>query len=112
MRTREYAVREKVKMAPAHPGELLRETVIPEIGISMSDFARRIGVSRQTVYRILSESHGITPEMALRIGKFIGNGPDLWLRMQQTYDLWEAAQALDGELSHIHRYEETVSLSF
>jgi addiction module HigA family antidote len=62
---------------------------------------KALGVSRQQLHRILAETAPITPEMALRIGKFCGNGPELWLRMQVTYDLWHARQAMAGTLDHI-----------
>mgnify|MGYP002278120436 CR=1 FL=1 len=90
--------------APTHPGALLREEVIPAMGISISEFARKIGVSRQMLHRILAESHGITTEMSLRIGKFVGNGPGIWLRMQQAYDLWFMKNELASELEEIQQH--------
>lgn len=99
----EYFVRTTPKRRPTHPGAILREDVLPAMRISVSEFARRIGVSRQVLHRILAESHGITPEMALRIGEFLGNGPELWLRMQQDYDLWQARGALKPTLDRIRR---------
>ena len=86
---------------PTHPGELLREDILPSLEVSVSDFARNIHVSRQTVHAILAETKGITPEMALRIGKYVGNGPGIWLRMQQNYDLWAAEIAMADELTGI-----------
>ena len=67
----------------------------------MSEAARRLGVSRQQLHRILNCTHPITVEMALRIGKLAGNGPGLWLRMQQNHDLWHAERALSDELKMI-----------
>jgi addiction module HigA family antidote len=99
----EYLVKGSPKRQPTHPGAILREDVLPALEISVSEFARRIGVSRQVLHRILAESHGITPEMALRIGEFVGNGADLWLRMQQDYDLWQARRALKPTLDRIRR---------
>jgi addiction module HigA family antidote len=60
-----------------------------------------LGVSRQQLHRILACTHPITTDMALRIGKFAGNGPELWLRMQQAYDLWHVERRMEGELSKI-----------
>ena len=88
-------------LEPTHPGALLREDVLPAIGISISKVAARLGVTRQTLHRILAEESAITPEMALRLGKFCGNGPDLWLRMQEAYDLWHAERRLRDELKGI-----------
>ena len=97
----EYITKRPLKRAPAHPGELLREDVLNNLGLSVSEAARRLGVSRQQLHRILACNQSITIEMALRIGKFVGNGPGLWLRMQQAYDLWHAENRLFGELAKI-----------
>jgi antitoxin HigA-1 len=86
---------------PTHPGAILREDVLPALGMSVSDVAKALGVSRQQLHRILAETAPITPEMALRIGKFCGNGPELWLRMQVSHDLWHAHQEMAGTLDHI-----------
>lgn len=87
--------------APTHPGALLREDVLPALRVSVSEAARRLGVSRQTLHRLLAERTAITPEMALRLGRFCGNGPLLWLRMQQAYDLWHAARTIGDEIERI-----------
>ena len=97
----EYVVKRPVKRPPIHPGELVREEVLPALGLSVSEAARRLGISRQQLHRVLAGTHPITTEMALRLGKFAGNGPALWLRMQQAYDLWHAEQRLQGELAKI-----------
>ena len=89
------------ELEPKHPGALLREVVLPSLDISVSEAARRLGVTRQTLHRILAETTAVTPEMALRLGKFCGNGPELWLRMQQSYDLWHAERALRRALDRI-----------
>jgi len=102
----EYLVKRPFKRAPVHPGEILREDVIKSLNLSISEASRRLGVSRQRLQHILDCTHPITTEMALRIGKFAGNGPGLWLRMQQSYDLWFAENRMTDELSKI----ETVSL--
>lgn len=86
---------------PIHPGELLREEVLPALGLSVSEAARQLRVTRQTLHRILSERSGISPEMAVRLGRFCGNGASLWLRMQQAHDLWNAEERLRDELEQI-----------
>ncbi len=98
---REYSVKRPIKRSPTHPGEILCKDVIPKLGISVSEAARRLGISRQQLHRILSCTQPITTEMALRIGRFTGNGPGLWLRMQQAYDLWYAEEQMKDELSRI-----------
>jgi addiction module HigA family antidote len=92
--------RKQVKRAlpPMHPGELLREDVLPAVGKPKSEIARLLGVSRQTLYDILDEKQPVTPQMALRLGKLFGNGPTLWLNLQRRHDLWQAERALRAEL--------------
>jgi len=80
------------KRRPTHPGAILREDVLPALEMTQKEFASWIGVSRLTVSEILNEKRTITPDMAMRLGKALGNGPQIWLRMQQTLDLWELAQ--------------------
>jgi antitoxin HigA-1 len=97
----EFSVKRPLKRPPIHPGELLREDVLPSLGLSVSEAAKRLGISRQQLHRVLACTHPITTDMALRIGKFAGNGPGLWLRMQQAYDLWHAERLMEDELSKI-----------
>ena len=97
----EYTVKRPLNRPPVHPGEILREDVLKSPGLSVSEAARRLGVSRQQLHRILACTHPITTEMALRVGKFAGNGPGLWLRMQQAYDLWHVENRMTGQLSKI-----------
>jgi addiction module HigA family antidote len=86
---------------PTHPGELFRDIVLPELGLSVSAAARELGVSRQTLHAVMSGRSAVTAEMALRLGRFCGNGPGLWMRMQQAFDLWQAQSELNGELDRI-----------
>jgi addiction module HigA family antidote len=97
----EYLVKGPMTRRPTHPGKLLRDDVLPALGISVTEFARLLHVSRQTLHGILACRKSITPEMAMRLGKFIGNGPELWLNMQQAHDLWAAQRALADELTSI-----------
>jgi addiction module HigA family antidote len=86
---------------PTYAGEILREDVLPALRLSVSEAARQLRVTRQTLHRILSGRSSVTPEIALRLGRFCGNGPDLWLRMQQAHDLWRAREELRAELEQI-----------
>jgi addiction module HigA family antidote len=70
-----------------HPGELLREDVLPALGVSKTRIAALLGISRQHLYDILDEKKPVTVPVALRFGKLFGNGPDIWLRLQQAYAL-------------------------
>ena len=99
---KQYQANARSALPPTHPGALLREEVLPAAGLSVTAAAAALGVTRQTLHSILSERQSVTPEMALRLGKLLRNGPALWLRMQQDYDLTKAAAAsLVGELARI-----------
>ena len=91
----------KVERVPTHPGAVLREIALPAMNITISQAAREMGISRQGLHKVLAETRGITPEMAVRIGKYCGNGAGIWLRMQAAYDLWEAEQALGRSIEKI-----------
>jgi addiction module HigA family antidote len=97
----EYAVKRPVTRPPIHPGEIVREDVLPALGLSVSEAARQLGISRQQLHRVLACTHPITTEMALRLGKLAGNGPGLWLRMQQAYNVWHVERRLKKELARI-----------
>jgi addiction module HigA family antidote len=86
---------------PSHPGAMLREIVLPSLGKTKAEIAKHLRVSRQTLHDILAEKQPITPQMALRIGKLCGNGPDLWINMQRAYDLDVAEKELGAELEQI-----------
>lgn len=89
------------KRLPTHPGAILRDDVLPALGIPVSRAAKDLGVSRQTLHKILAEKAPVTPEMAVRIGKFCGNGPEIWLAMQSAYDLARAKADLADEVKRI-----------
>ena len=84
-----------------HPGELLREDVIPALGRPRAEIARLLGVSRQTLHAILAERSPVTPEMALRLGKLCGNGPELWLNLQVRHDLEKLGKSKRAEIAAI-----------
>ena len=88
---------------PTHPGEILREDVLPALGVTQREFAERLGVSRLTVSEILHEKRSVTADMAIRLGRLLGNGPEIWLRMQQGVDIWTLEAR--GGYDHIERLE-------
>ncbi len=91
----EFLVVRSTKRTPTHPGQVLANTVLPATGKSKAEFARLLGISRQSLYDILSGHQPVSPATAVRLGKLCGNGPRLWLNMQSAYDLWHAQQSID-----------------
>lgn len=81
------------KRRPTHPGEILREDVLPETGLTQGEFANLLGVSRRTVNEILQEKRPVTVDMAHRLARALGTSPDVWLGLQQDIDLWDVLQA-------------------
>ncbi len=80
---------------PTHPGAFFREIVLPALPASKAEVARALGISRHTLYQLLSEKARVTPEMAMRLGKLCGDGPEIWLAMQTKRDLWDAKRTVD-----------------
>ncbi len=89
------------KRRPTHPGAILRENVLPELGLSRTALAQRLGVSRRTISEIVNEQRPITPDMALRLAKFLGTTPDSWLNMQQAVDVWDTEQSKRAKYTRI-----------
>jgi len=73
---------------------MLREVAIPACGRTKTEIAQLLGISRQSLHGILAGRQAITPDVAVRLGKLFGNGPKVWLYMQQAYDLWHAERKL------------------
>jgi addiction module HigA family antidote len=89
------------KRRPTHPGEILREDVLPETGLTQGEFARMLGVSRRTVNEILQEKRPVTVDMAHRLARVLNTSPDVWLGLQQEVDLWDALEANKQEYERI-----------
>lgn len=96
----EYPAR-RPNRAPTHPGEILREDVLPALEVSITQAAQDLGVTRQTLHRVLRCETSVTPGMAVRLGKYCGNGAAFWLRLQEAHDLWHAERALAADLKRI-----------
>lgn len=92
-------------LRPIHPGEILREDVLPALGRPKTEIARLLGISRQTLYDILNEKQPVTATMALRLGKMCGDGAEIWLNLQKRYDLAIAERELGDALDAIPRLE-------
>ena len=88
---------------PTHPGAILREDVVPALGITQTEFARRLGVSRPIVSELLHEKRALSPDMAIRLARLLDTTPESWLNMQQAVDLWELEQRGANEYARIER---------
>lgn len=102
---REYKVRSTPKMRPPHPGSILKLDVLPALEVSVMQAARELGVSRQLLHGILSEKLPVSAETAVRLGKWCGNGPHIWIALQRDYDLWEAEKRLGAKVGKIRTRE-------
>jgi addiction module HigA family antidote len=97
----EYAAKRDPKRCPTHPGELLREVVIPATGRTKTEIAALLGISRQHLYDIIEERKPVSPAVAVRLGKLFGDGAGAWARMQSAYDTWRAERELAAEIRKI-----------
>lgn len=88
---------------PIHPGDMLREDILPALGRPKTEIARLLGISRQTLYDIINEKQPVTAAMALRLGKLCGDGPKIWLNLQKRFDLQMAERELGDALDAIPR---------
>jgi antitoxin HigA-1 len=81
------------KRKPTHPGEVLREDVMKPLGLTVTESARRLGVTRKTLSSLLNCRASLSPDMAIRIGQATNTSPESWLHMQAKLDLWNASQS-------------------
>ena len=79
-------------MPPIHPGEIIKEDILPSVGLSVTGAARALGVSRQMLHGILSGRKPLSAIMCLRVARLFGGSPELWMRLQATYDLRKSEQ--------------------
>jgi len=88
---------------PAHPGEIIKELVIESLGLTITDVASHLDVSRKTLSKVLNARGAVTPEMAVRLELAFGKpSADHWLRLQNAFDLWQTRQ--QKESLHVSPY--------
>ena len=90
-----------VTRRPTHPGIMLREDFLPDFGLTISQLATTIGVSRQSVNELLRGRRAVSPAMALRLAKLFGNSPEFWLNAQRALDIWDAKRTMRDEVARI-----------
>jgi addiction module HigA family antidote len=80
----------KSGLPPVHPGEILKEDVLPAVGLSVTAAAKALGVSRQMLHDILAERRPLSAIMCLKVARLFGGSPEIWMRLQAAYDLKKA----------------------
>jgi addiction module HigA family antidote len=89
------------KLAPLHPGEVLREEFMAPLGLTAYALAKACHIERPRIERIVREKHGISADTALRLAKYFGTTPEFWLNLQHSFDLEEARQEIGNDLEEI-----------
>lgn len=92
------------KLRPTHPGAILREDALPALKWSQTQFAKRLGVSRQVVADILAERQPVTLDIALRLARLFGMSAEGWLNMQHAVDAWDVEHTQKKILSARTKY--------
>ena len=96
----------KIKRQPTHPGKILREDFLLPLGLSQTELSEMLKTTFRTVNEILNEKRGISPEMAVRLARFFGTSEELWLNLQDQYDLYKVKEKKQAELGKIIPYKQ------
>ena len=91
----------ELKRQPMHAGEILKEEFLAPMGITQSQLARSLHTSFRAINELVNEKRGITTEMALRLAKYFGTTPQLWLNIQNQYDLYRVSQKKKDVLAEV-----------
>lgn len=90
---------------PPHPGEMIKEDVLPELGLSVTDAAEQLGVSRVALSRVINGRAAISAELAIRLAQWLGGSAEIWLRAQLQHDLWNAERKTKAKVKPAIRHE-------
>ena len=96
---------------PPHPGEIIKEDVLKSENLSVTEAARQLGISRVTLSRLLNGKTGVSVDMALRLSQWLGTTPEVWLRMQDACDLWQAGKTKRPKVKPLQSREAACSPS-
>lgn len=94
-----------MKRKPSHPGALIRNVILPETGLSISSLAKRCGVARNTMSKIVNERGDVTEDMAIRLSRVLGSTPQFWIAMQTKLNLWKLEQKNNRLYSRMKRVQ-------
>jgi len=92
---------DRIPNRPAHLGEVLREEFLVPLGMSAGALAKRLNVPRTRIERLVSETTAMTPDTALRLGKFFATSPEFWMNLQTAFDLTAQSQTMREEIAAI-----------
>src|SRR3989338_1895041 len=95
-----------LKRRPTHPGEILKEEFLKPLKISQIQLVKDLNTTFRTINEIIHEKRGVSPEMAIKLSRYFGTSPELWLNLQNQYDLYKAKEKGQGNLGHIKPYAE------
>ena len=88
------------KREPSHPGKILKNLYLEPLSLTISDLAKKLHVSRKTLSQLINGRAGISPDMALRLSQAFDTSPQLWMNLQQTYDLWHQSHSRTWKKIH------------
>lgn len=95
-------------LPPVHPGEILREEYIIERGLTITEVAKGLGVTRSSLSAITNEKIGISPTLAVKLSEAFGNSSQFWINLQKAYELWKAEKLVDrSEIKHFWQDNES-----
>ncbi len=100
---KEYPASGKPMFNPPYPGKIIKEEVIAALGLTVEKAAKMLDVDRVTLSRVINGKAGISVDMAMRLSEALGTSSEVWLRMQQSYDLWQAQQR-KPDYSRVQRF--------
>jgi len=95
----------ELKRQPTHPGKILKDEFLSPLGITQSALAKALHTSFRAINELVNEKRGITTEMALKLAKYFGTTPQLWLNLQNQYDLYRVSIKKKDELDEVGHYE-------
>ena len=88
---------------PSHPGDILREDILPELNLTVTDAANQLGVSRVALSRMINGRSALSADMAIRLAQWLGGEAETWLRLQMQYDLWQAKKKSRAKVKPVSR---------
>ena len=97
---------ERIGFPPPHPGEYLREDILPALGMTVTELAQRLNVSRPTLSELVNCKRGVSTQMAIRLGQAFETGARFWVALQGQYDVWHEEQRFSGKIDPIHAKSE------